>query len=480
MNSPSPAVKTIVVCGGGLAGHMATLSLVNALGSDHHIAQVNASATPPADDIYGGATSPESYNFLRGLGLDEPLLMLAGRASFSLGTHFRRWRPGQTWHQCHHAPFPTIDGTPLIHHLTRSRTPLSEVLISAQAALAGRFAHPPADPANPLALAEYGYQFDPLDWVRLLDARIETTRVERLKAETITVQSQVAGRTVLALDDDIALEADLIIDATGPARTVISQTGSHFIADRTVNARISRQAATQIGQPSRVIEASEEGWTLKVFPQETELSLAITSPAEPNETLKGFDVELGRVSEAWQGNCIAIGHAAWTIEPLTPAPMMLLQRDIERLLELIPTTAEANTERREYNRRFRDDVDHAGLFHEALLRQEGAMNSAYWKSAAGGEPSEKLARKLRQYGHRGIVPRYDLEPFNNEDWIILLEGLGKTPQDYDRQADRLPEAETQNQLRQMKATIDNLIPRMPPHHIYVAKLKQYLEKKRHV
>lgn len=478
MNSSSPAAKTIVVCGGGLAGHMATLSLVDALSNDYRLVQLNASDTPPADVMYGGATSPESYNYLRGLGLDEPLLMLEGRTAFSLGTHFQRWRSGLAWQQCHHAPFPTIDGTPLIHHLTRSGTPLSEVLVSAQAALAGRFAHPPADPASPLALAEYGYQFDPLDWIRLLDARIETTRVERLKAETVTVRSEEGGRTVLALDE-VALEADLVIDATGPGRAVISQTGSNFTAERTINAQVSRTAAPQTGQPSRVIEASEEGWILKVFSQETELSLAITSPDDRNEASQGIDIELGRVGEAWRGSCIAIGHAAWTIEPLTPAPMMLLQRDIERLLELIPTTPEASTERREYNRRFRDDVDHAGLFHEAMLRQDGAMDSAYWKSAAGGEPSEKLARKLRQYSHRGIVPRFDLEPFNNEDWIILLEGLGKTPQDYDRQADRLPEAETHNQLRQMKATIDNLVPRMPPHHIYVAKLKQYLEKKRH-
>ena len=45
-------------------------------------------------------------------------------------------------------------------------------------------------------------------------------------------------------------------------------------------------------------------------------------------------VSLGRRIKAWSGNCVAIGHAAAIVEPTSPAPLMLLQMDIERLMGL--------------------------------------------------------------------------------------------------------------------------------------------------
>ena len=150
----SPSRKTLVVCGGGLAGNLAALSLAKTLGADIRIVQI-AGAERPADDIfYGSATSPESYNFLHALGLDERTLLLETRTSFSYGTLFKRWASPQPWMLCHHAPLPIPAGIPLRHFLTRSGAPLEPLLISARAAALGRFAHPPEDPRNPLSRAE--------------------------------------------------------------------------------------------------------------------------------------------------------------------------------------------------------------------------------------------------------------------------------------------------------------------------------------
>ena len=45
---------------------------------------------------------------------------------------------------------------------------------------------------------------------------------------------------------------------------------------------------------------------------------------------------------------------------------MLLQKDIERMLELIPISHDMKIEGKEYNRRFTEDYIHASTFENAL------------------------------------------------------------------------------------------------------------------
>ena len=92
--------------------------------------------------------------------------------------------------------------------------------------------------------------------------------------------------------------------------------------------------------------------------------------------------------------------------------------------------------------------------------------------------SEKLSRKLTQYHHRGILVKYDLEPFNEQDWLILHSGMQRRPQTYDIVADQVPRAEMANQLNGMGNVIQQVVSQMPPHGIYLEKLMAYLSQKR--
>lgn len=472
-------MKTVIVCGSGLAGNLAALSLANGLGDHVRIVQIIDADPPVEDALYGNVTDPGAYNFLRGLGLDEPTLILETGSSFSFGTLFRNWRSGDGWVQCHHSPFDLIDGVPLRHVATRTGAPLEPLLVSAQAALAGRFAHPPADQAVALSRAEYGYQLDPAELNSLLDRLVRNSRTDRYGSAIGTIEQDGGAVKALGLEDGEIIPADLVIDATGPGRRVMRAAGGRFEASRTVGVSKTARASDTLGPPCRVVEADDHGWTSTSHLQTASHTLRISAPVSAGTPGQDFTAELGHLADAWVGNCIAIGHAASVFEPLTPAPMMMLQRDIERLLDLVPVFPEMSVERREFNRRFHDDVTHINLFHDALFLDGETQVSGYWQEAMKTRGDARLDRKIRQFTHRGTLTSYDLEPFNDEDWTIAHLGMGRTPQQHDRLAESISRADAERALGQLRQSIQQLVPRMPPHHIYVEKLKQYLEKQKH-
>ncbi|QNL19668.1 tryptophan 7-halogenase [Hyphobacterium sp. CCMP332] len=470
--------KNIAVCGGGLAGNMVATRLVAGLGADWKIFQLCDSMPPQHDIAYGNTSDPDSYNFLLDLGLNEPTLFLKSATSFSFGTHFSNWL-NRSWMQCHHTPFQTLRGIPFRHFVARSNTSLEPLLISARAAIAGRFAHPPKDPAIILSRAEYGYQFDVREWAALLEQKVLASRVIRKSSPIRSVTTDGDTLTGLKLENGEDLEVDLVIDAAGTGRDVIGAAGGRFRSHRTVriNGSITREAET--GPPLRDVCSQLNGWTSTAHLQKARSVIQVEA-ADSGGEQAGDCIDIGLLDRAWVGNCIAIGHAASVIEPLTPAPVMMLRRDIDRLLELIPVSSDMTIERREFNRRFHEDYEHIGLFHSALMDCDDRPDTPYWQAAASGNSDDKLRRKIDQFENRGKLASYDLEPFNDEDWTILHLGMGRRPRIYDRQVDRVPRAESESALTEVRQSIQQLVSKMPPHGAYIDRLKQFLSRQDNV
>jgi tryptophan halogenase len=202
---------------------------------------------------------------------------------------------------------------------------------------------------------------------------------------------------------------------------------------------------------------------------ESEARAAHSAPADHSGNFA-----LGHRAGAWSGNCIAIGHAAAVFEPVTAAPLLTLQLDIERLLSLIPVSGDFSFECREYNRRFAEDALHIALFHQALFATETAFESGYWRQACGAPMSEKLKRKIDQFESRGILVEYDLEPFNEQDWIILHYGMKRRPARYDRLADAVDAAVMDSQISAMQSAVLQMAKKLPAHTIYLTNLLKYL------
>jgi hypothetical protein len=444
--------------------------------------------TSGTDLFYGSVSAPSAYAFNLSSGLSEPKLLLESDTAFSWGTKYVQWAAGsRSWIQCFHLALPVIDGVLFHHYLAQQGdTQLDRYLVPAAAARKGVFVHPPQRPGQqaqqPLARAEYGYQFDPASYAGLFQSSTERARVRQVDGELAAVERGENGIASIRLGDGQTLAADLFIDCTGPEASLLTSFGQSPAGGRRLRAALTKRPVAQLGPPLREVVPGEYGWRSETPLQGSTARLTVYDPESESDALsahgsppeRSAEATLGRRAEAWSGNCVAIGQAAGVVEPLTPAPLMLLERDIERLLSLIPFSCEMSVERREFNRRFAEDHDHAGLFTRALFETDGLPDTPYWRAARAEPVDEKLARKLELFEDRGFLVAYDLEPFHPEDWTILHNGMGRRPDRHDRSADRAQPDRVRSFLANMKREVDKAVEGLPSHAAYMGELRQYL------
>lgn len=460
--------RQFVVFGNSLAASMTMSALSKDLPDSVELIWLKPAISSPSDILFGGISSPDAYHFNLQHGVSEPELILNTDTTFSFGSRFAKWGNNKrAWMQCFHLPFAATSGVELHHFMTKHNATLEDFLISAQAALKGAFAHPPSDnPQSALSRAEYGYHFDPQQWSTVFANKIDQQRVKVIRSDIAAVQSKNDGIEYLKLIDGTSLQAELFIDCSGANSQIFASLPNHFEVQRRVQLSSQSQVSPKTGPAYRLINGNEQGWQSVTPLRKNNMLLSLTEKNSHDSQIDSQTFALGYHTIAWQGNCVAIGHSAYSLEPLTPASYMLLIKDITRLLELIPINQTCQTERQEYNRRYQNDVKHAELFHRALYAEQRDV---------GYGVCEKLDRKLSQYLHRGILASYDFEPFNQQDWAILHAGLGRKPQSYCAMAEQVEFDQMTANLQAMRAGIKRLAASMPPHHLYLEKLSMYLK-----
>lgn len=466
-------VGRVLVCGDGLAARMVLAALVRQLPASTAIAWVRAGEQDASDLFYGNVTGPSAYAFNLLAGVDERHVMLDSATAFSWGTRYASWGAGRSWMQSFALPFHVMDGVQFHQYLGLAGAgEIDPFVAGLQAARRGVFVHPPRAAANgaphPLSRAEYGYQFDPADYAQLFAVAGRVERVAGAPASVAVEAGRIAG---VALHDGRVVTAELYVDVSGPEAALLSA-----LADDTPDGRRVAIAASDLPAddqaPLRTVRATSQGWKSDTPLKGRTRRTVVGAP----DAIDGPQARLGRRSRAWVGNCVAIGQAAGVVEPLTPAPMLLLERDIERLLALIPVSTDHRVEASEYNRRFAEDYDHAALFQQAFFAADDLPDGPYWQAARADAVPEKLARKLTMFERRGVLVAYDLEPFHPEDWLILHLGMGRRPTEHDPLARRADTAQVGRFLSNMAREIEQGVATLPPARVYRTQLEQYLRK----
>ena len=476
----------IIIYGNSIAAFMATLALNESVGKEFELYLIMPEHQSASDILLGGQTSPNAYNFNLSLGISEPELLLNSNSSFSFGTHYQAWTHHKLdWLQSYNLPFPVLQGVELHQLLVKSEQPLQVYSIGAQAALHGRFAHPPQDkPELPLSRAEYGYHFDHQSFAELLLSKIKKSNVKLTTASIEKVKLASNGIKSVLLDSGQEHAADFFIDASGCDAELLSKLNAKSIPSFNSTARQyfrwSSQAIREPQGPCSKIQGDRAQWVLETPLQNKNCILS----ASNNQFENSLPVNLGMREQAWVDNCLAIGHAAAVISPHTTAPYRLLINDIQRLLELIPVNKNMSMESQEYNRRFQQDFIHASVFSEALFDTRQMLGPQSQPSPEFCEEMDTMSqikallnRKVEQFLNRALLVSYDLEPFNKEDWTILHMGMQRKPQQCDSLVHGLAEENYKAELSAMKTTIIALVHKLPPAHIYTQKFIEYLKKK---
>jgi tryptophan halogenase len=474
----SEPLKTIAIYGSGLAAHLCALSLVKHLPEAIEVTLVANGADPASDMFYGTLAPPSTYDFFLSIGITEPELLLSTRSHFSLGTEFANWgAENSTWKQVFHRPLPIHNGVQF-HHYLNYMTPKNETLalspfiMSAVAADKSVFAHPPEGKNIPLAALEYGYHLDPEDLVPFLTSKIAATRVHVIdEGYEIRVAGDSQNASLIS-KNGAHIDADLIIDCRSDRTAIVND------SDQAIAGCVSRKSAPPSSGLCRSVTETNRG-----FEAETEFrsyihELEVVDITEAGQL--GDETQticLGRIDTPWEQNVLHLGLSAGAVAPLTDAPLRLLQLDILRLIELIPTSKDMRVEAREYNRRFISDFDLAEMFQRALFSGDGTEGSTFRRQTEAQPVGDSLQRKLTQFTNRGVLVNYDNEPYQDHDWISLHIGMGRRPKRFDPLTVRVSDAHIEQMLSNIRLSIAQMSAKMPPYQTYMTRFLAFLKDK---
>ena len=464
------AIRSVAILGGGITGLSAAVAFARAL--PQVVITVIETAPDPAalaDRLPGSMTSV--HRFHASVGLDEAALLRVGAAIPRLGLRFENWPAGsETWfhvHGDHGAQTGTIAFHQLWARARRAGQAEAYHRYAAAAVLAetGRFVHPQGDPGSPLAAFDYALRLDPDRYREVLASLADQLRVVRTQGSFAGVDRHGDGSAAaLLLGDGRRIEADLYLDASGPAAVLAQAIGGEFedwSSALPCDRLLLGEGPPSAVSPNDTIVGGAHGWQFVCpLPGRTLLGhVWSSSDPVPDREGRALIFRPGRRVDPWVRNVLAIGDAAVALDPLHWPNLHLAQSGIARALDLLPGRDCHPVEIAEYNRRSREEAQR--------MRDFQALH--YLRAGASIEIPDSLARTLQQFESRGRLPTYDEDSLPDEIWLSALLGLGVLPREIQPLAAAVDSVAAATRMAEMRAGLAQLSARLPGFAEYLAR-----------
>ncbi|MCH8615270.1 tryptophan 7-halogenase [Sphingomonas sp. SM33] len=490
-------MRKILIVGGGSAGWMTAALMGKLFQGLYDVELVESEAIGTVG--VGEATIPAIKKYNELLALDEAEFMQRTQATFKLGIEFVDWlKQGHTyihafgvigqdweWLRCHHYWLRA-------NERGRARD-FSAYSINCAAALKNKFMRARPDMADsPIGHIAHAFHFDASLYAKYLRSFAEQHGVKRTEGKILDVEMHDNGDiAAVRLEDDRRIEADFFIDCSGFRALLIEQTlktgyedWSHWLpCDRAMAVPCTR---TDPLIPLTRSTARESGWQWRIGLQHrTGNGLVYSSRHIDDDSaekllLSNLDGEqladpnklrftAGKRRKMWNRNCVAIGLAAGFLEPLESTSLHLVQSAAIRLVRLFPDRATDQATIEEFNRqsdfeweRIRDFI----VLHYCATERD---DSDFWRYCRTMELPDTLQRKIDLWKSNGRVFREDEELFSEESWIQVFIGQGVIPRSCDPLVAIKSDAQIEQFLGNIAATIDRCVDVMPSHSDFVQK-----------
>lgn len=468
---PAPFEKLVIV-GGGTAGWMSALILADALTHRGCAIEVLESPTVPTIGVGEGST-PWLRGFFDGLGIEEAEWMPACHATYKCGITFDRWstRPG---YERYFHPFASmldnLTMTQFVHNANCRQNGADVDAHPNRFFIAARLAelHKAPKPRASFPFEVwYGYHFDAVllgqFLMRKALARGVTYRSCHVAGASLDASGAIAS---VATRDGETIAADFFVDCTGFASLLIGKAlGTPWVsfADNLFN-DAAVAMPTPIGAtlpPETVATALDAGWAWKIpltsrYGNGYVYSSSFIGADEAERELRAHlglldsDVEarhlkmrIGRVTQHWNRNCLAIGLAQGFIEPLEATALLFIQRTAQTFVEYLAAGALDARAREEFNARINDHFEGTRDYIVTHYKTNTRTDTEYWRANATNtalsEPLKQLfalwlnGQKLAPAIKQGAMGR----GYPTCSWYCILAGVGLFPE---RGALRAPDA----------------------------------------
>jgi tryptophan halogenase len=483
----SGPVRSVVIVGRDAAAWLAAAALKRAFGTTGvEVQVVELPSLLQRPDVY--ATVPSIRGLHRLLNLDEDIVVRACDAVPMVGQRFSNWSEAAPplMHAFENDAPPGAD-LGFIQYWLKARleglkVDLSHFGVGTSAAFQGRV--PLTGENSDAALsAGFGFHLDARAYATLLKQFALHNGVIARSALTVEIETEADRIRSVSLEDGTRIEADLFVDASGTEAILHRQLAGaefeswrqYFPADR----MLATSAPPLPDLPAfSQISAIHEGW-VGLFPLRSRTALvavydsSLISDADLLESLPVVarmpvsgdavvaPLTAGMQSRAWIGNCVAIGDAAVTTEPLDAVQVHLAHAFVSHLVNLFPADAVNMPEAHAFNREMRRVAENVRDFQLAHYKLNRRFDDPFWNRARDAEVPETLERKLRMFGRRGIVPIYDDESFFEWNWAELFIGHGLVPAEYDPRIDTVPDDEHVAKVQGRLRAVAQLVRSMP-------------------
>jgi tryptophan halogenase len=485
-------IAEIAVAGGGRVGWSAAAALKRRL---PHLKVTVVATVPPPGAIAERtiSTLPSIGPFHADIGLSEADTVVRAGSILRAGTLFEDWAQGLPAYVHAYGPHGQPFGALSFHHLWLRAIRDGEAepfdRYSASAEL-GRGRSSAIDSRRAKNMA-FGLQLNPVRYHEMMRAYALHLGVIERQANLLDVRLRIEDGFVenLVLSDGGTLTADLFVDCTGPQASIRTRLNEQFEdwsrwlpCDRVM---FGHGAAAADPPLVDQVVAQAGGWQWHAAcAAEASLGMAYASDhcsddaaadllrsAGASGIYEPATIRQGRRTQPWFRNCIALGDAAITVEPLEWTNLHLAHSAIDRIIAMMPDSACAPIELAEYNRQCSDEGDRVRDFiclHYVTAQRPG---EPFWQTARSSELPPSLAHTLGLFAERARLPFHEEETFARDSWLAVLLGQGVRPRRIDPLTDLIPEDQARAALDRMRHAASTSAGE-PKHRTYMQQLME--------
>lgn len=458
MNVP----KKIVIVGGGTAGWMAVNLMLHAWpktqitlieSSDIGIIGVGEGATPYLKTFFSKLSIPESE------------WMPACDATYKVGISFENWSGRKDYPSYFHPFFSVLDkpsANMFFHNCAMRRRGANAHTHPNDFFITGKLAEKNIAPKlkQQGGDIDYAYHFDSAKLGKFLKHKALSKGLQHIidNVGDVLVDENI-GITGVCTSNHGILEGDVFIDCTGFKAKLIHQSlqrqyvsySNNLLNNAAVAIQTPNQEAGVLEVQTRSV-ALKNGWMWNIplssrqgngyvysnqhiSKEQAEAELRTTLGISDNKVLKAkhLTMRIGRLSEHWHKNCLAVGLAQGFIEPLEATALMLTQLTIDQFIERY-TKVDRDTQTKQFNHNINTIFDGVRDYIVAHYQLTQRNDSPYWQDNLHNRHIPEVLQEIREAWLSGADVEQVLTKHTRQlvylrpSWYCILAGMGVFPE----------------------------------------------------